>query len=87
MNVIYIDVLFVVNFFITFFLLLVTAKFSKRSDKLWRTVLASFIGGIYSKKQIYKEKNYNLFYVRFYSREFIGNQNHNTGSGQLSEDG
>lgn len=48
MNVIYIDILFVVNFFITFFLLLVTAKFSKRSEKLWRIVLASFTGGVYS---------------------------------------
>lgn len=48
MNVIYVDILFVVNFFITFFLLQVTAKFSKRSEKLWRLVLASFIGGIYS---------------------------------------
>ena len=48
MNVIYVDILFVVNFFITFFLLQVTAKFSKRSEKLWRIVLASFIGGVYS---------------------------------------
>ena len=48
MNVIYIDVLFVVNFFITFFLVLVTAKFAKRKEKLWRTVAASFLGGMYS---------------------------------------
>lgn len=48
MNVIYVDILFVVNFFITFFLLQITAKFSKRSEKLWRIVLASFIGGAYS---------------------------------------
>lgn len=48
MTVIYIDVLFVVNFFITFLLLLVTAKFCKRDEKLWRSVLASFVGGAYS---------------------------------------
>lgn len=48
MNVIYIDVLFVVNFFITFFLVLVTAKFAKRKEKLWRMVIASFLGGTYS---------------------------------------
>ena len=48
MTVIYVDVLFIVNFFITFFLLLVTAKFSKRNEKTWRLVLASFIGGAYS---------------------------------------
>lgn len=48
MTVIYVDVLFIVNFFITFFLLLVTAKLSKRSEKIWRLVLASFIGGAYS---------------------------------------
>ena len=60
MNVIYIDVLFVVNFFITFFLLLVTAKFSKRSDKLWRTVLASFIGGIYSLVILWDNLNFAL---------------------------
>ena len=60
MNVIYIDVLFVVNFFITFFLLLVTTKFSKRSDKLWRTVLASFIGGIYSLVILWDNLNFAL---------------------------
>lgn len=48
MTVIYVDVLFVVNFFITFFLILITAKFSKRDEKLWRSVLASFVGGVYS---------------------------------------
>ena len=48
MTVIYVDVLFVVNYFITFFLLLVTAKLSKRNEKTWRLVLASFIGGGYS---------------------------------------
>ena len=48
MRVIYVDVLFAVNFFITFFLLIVTEKFSKRNGKIWRLVLASFIGGAYS---------------------------------------
>ncbi len=58
MNVIYIDVLFVVNFFITFFLLLITAKLSKRDDKMKRTVLASFIGGAYALVILCEDLNY-----------------------------
>lgn len=58
MTVIYVDVLLVVNFFITFFLLLVTAKFSKRSDKIWRTVLASFIGGAYALVILFDNLNF-----------------------------
>jgi len=46
--VIYADVLFIINFFITFFLLQLTAKLSKNNDKLWRIVLGAFIGGAYS---------------------------------------
>lgn len=46
--VIYVDVLFIVNFFITFFLLQVTAKLLKTQEKLWRIVLGSLIGGLYS---------------------------------------
>lgn len=46
--VIYADVLFIINFFITFFLLQLTAKLSKNNDKLWRIVLGSLIGGVYS---------------------------------------
>lgn len=48
MTVIYVDVLFIVNFFITFLLLLVTEKLSKREEKLFRKVMASFAGGAYS---------------------------------------
>lgn len=62
MTVIYVDVLFVVNFFITFFLLLVTAKFSKRNEKIRRTVLASFIGGAYSLVILFDDLN---FFVSF----------------------
>ena len=46
--VIYIDVLFVINFFITFFLLQATAKIAKKSVTVWRFILASAIGGFYS---------------------------------------
>ena len=60
MNVIYVDILFVVNFFITFFLLQVTAKFSKRSEKLWRIVLASFIGGVYSLVILWDSLNFSV---------------------------
>ena len=46
--VIYVDVVFIVNFFITFFLLQLTAKLSKTDEKLWRIVLGSLLGGLYS---------------------------------------
>ncbi len=46
--VIYVDVLFVVNFFINYFLLGVTAKFSKFNPKTFRLILASALGGAYS---------------------------------------
>lgn len=58
MNVIYVDILFIINFFITFFLLLVTGKIAKRNEKLWRTVLASFIGGVYSLVILWDELNF-----------------------------
>lgn len=48
MTVIYADVLFIINFFITFLLLQLTEKLCKRSERLWRMVLASFAGGAYS---------------------------------------
>ena len=65
MTVIYVDVLFIVNFFITFFLLLVTAKLSKRSEKTWRLVIASFVGGIYSLIILINDLN---FAVSFFSK-------------------
>lgn len=60
MTVIYVDVLFVVNFFITFFLILVTSKFSKRDEKMWRSVLASFVGGVYSLVILWDDLNFLL---------------------------
>lgn len=48
MTVIYVDVLLVVNFFITFLLLLVTQKLAKQNFKLVRLVTASFAGAAYS---------------------------------------
>lgn len=71
MNVIYVDVLFVVNFFITFFLLLVTAGFSKRNEKLWRTVLASFIGGAYSLVILWESLNFAVSFLGKLSVAFI----------------
>ncbi len=38
----------------------VTAKFSKRSEKLWRIVLASFIGGVYSLVILWDSLNFSV---------------------------
>ncbi len=46
--VIYADILFIINFFITLLMLLVTAKLSKRETKTARLVAASVLGGLYS---------------------------------------
>lgn len=46
--VVYIDVLFIINFFITFLLLQLTAKICKKDVSLVRFVLAAAIGGLYS---------------------------------------
>lgn len=46
--VIYIDVLFIVNFFLNFFLLEITAKLTKKKGKLYRLILSSALGGLYS---------------------------------------
>ncbi len=46
--IVYVDVLFVINFFITFFLLQITAKICKRPGNAVRFILASSIGGLYS---------------------------------------
>lgn len=46
--VIYVDTLFVTNFFMTFFLLLITSRLAKKSTKTVRLVLASLVGGAYS---------------------------------------
>ena len=46
--VIYVDVLFVVNFFITYLLLLVTSLISKTDAKQLRLIISSSLGGLYS---------------------------------------
>jgi stage II sporulation protein GA (sporulation sigma-E factor processing peptidase) len=46
--VIYADVLFIVNFFITLLLLELTAKAGKRNPKTFRIVISSALGGAYS---------------------------------------
>lgn len=46
--VIYVDVLFVINFFVTFFILQITAKMSKKHPKTLRLIIASVVGGFYS---------------------------------------
>lgn len=46
--VIYVDVLFVVNFFITYLLLLFTRLVTKSDAKSYRLLLSAFVGGCYS---------------------------------------
>lgn len=46
--VIYVDVLFVVNFFITYLLLLFTSLLLKRDKKIIHLLFASAVGGLYS---------------------------------------
>lgn len=46
--VIYVDVLFIINFFITFLILQVTSRFAKKEINVLRFVLASAFGGVYS---------------------------------------
>ena len=46
--VIYVDVLFIINFFITFLLLEITAKFTKKTLRLRRLIPACALGGAYS---------------------------------------
>ena len=46
--VIYLDVLFIINFFITFLLLEITARLCKKEPRLFRLVLSAAFGGMYS---------------------------------------
>lgn len=46
--VIYVDVLFIINFFITFLLLSITSRLAKRSVRTFRLVIGSALGGAYS---------------------------------------
>lgn len=47
-EIIYIDVLFILNFFVTYLLLLTTKYLLKREAKLWRLLLGAMAGGAYS---------------------------------------
>lgn len=47
-QVIYVDVLVILNLIITFFLLLATELFTKEKGKRWRVFLGALAGGIYS---------------------------------------
>ena len=58
LTVIYVDVLLVVNFFITFLLLLITQKLAKENSKLVRLVLASFAGAAYSLVILFDELDF-----------------------------
>lgn len=46
--IVYVDVLFVVNFFITYLLLLLTRLIVKENTKTFRLLIGAFIGGVYS---------------------------------------
>lgn len=58
MTVIYVDVLLVVNFFITFLLLLITQKLAKENSKTVRIVFASFFGAAYSLVILFDELSF-----------------------------
>lgn len=60
LTVIYIDVLLVVNFFITFLLLLITQKIAKENSKLVRIVIASFAGAAYSLVILFDELDFSV---------------------------
>lgn len=46
--IIYLDVLIVLNLFVNYFIILATKKFLRRNIKLWRILLGSFIGALFS---------------------------------------
>lgn len=58
--VIYVDVLFVVNFFITYLLLLFTSLMLKRRYKTLRLLTASAVGGLYSLVLLVDDLNFLL---------------------------
>lgn len=58
--VIYVDVLFVVNFFITYLLLLLTKLIAKENPKTIRLLIGAFIGGAYSLVILLDELNFLL---------------------------
>lgn len=64
--VIYVDVLFVLNFFITYLLLLLTKLFNRKGAKMWRLLLASAFGGLYSLVILAPELNFMItFFGKF----------------------
>ena len=73
LTVIYVDVLLVVNFFITFLLLLITQKLAKENSKLVRLVLASFGGSLLDRSdrisafrlEMFCQKHGNLLFCKF----------------------
>lgn len=56
--IVYVDVLFVVNFFITYLLLLLTKLFIKDNPKMIKLLFSSFIGGAYSLVILVDELNF-----------------------------
>lgn len=63
--VIYVDVLFVINFFITFLLLLFTSKMIKRDVKIYRLLFGAALGGLYSLVILFDELN---FLISFFGK-------------------
>lgn len=47
-QVVYVDILFILNFLITYLLLLTTMKLMKSDEKRWRLLLGAAVGGAYS---------------------------------------
>lgn len=54
----YVDILFIVNFFITYLLLLVTKLFMKTDVKAYRLIFSSALGGLYSLVILFDELNF-----------------------------
>ncbi len=69
--VIYVDVLFIINFFITFLLLSLTSRLAKRSAKVSRFVFASALGGAYSLIILVNIPTYISFVLKFASALLI----------------
>ena len=46
--VVYADILILINFIVDYFLLLITSHFLHKHTKLWRLVLGSAVGGVFS---------------------------------------
>lgn len=55
---VYVDVLFVINFFITYLLLLLTKLLAKQNPKTARLLISAFVGGAYSLVILFDELNF-----------------------------